>query len=243
MPTSPFLFLSNMAARTGCWIQQRGTATRAVGDPHRVAPGRMRPRYAGCRRGGPFSTVWARGFLRRGPQEELDTCHVGRERDPPVGCQAVGMGRLGQPHGEHGSLQPMRRLPSSGKMRWVQLGGSATGGMLAPHSLPGVGGSRSSALPLRKRRGDSDRGGSLGTESYIGAGRWSCCAGASRRPGLPSTSRRGWEPYSGATAAHGTCPGRPLGTSSAGYRARRLGAGGACRRAGSQKKIRPLFSP
>ena len=35
----------------------------------------------------------------------------------------------------------------------------------------------------------------------------------------------------------------PMETLSAGHRARPLGAGGACRRADSKKKIRPPFSP
>lgn len=74
-------------------------------------------------------------------------------------------------------------------------------------------------------------------------GLWSCYAGASRQPGLTGPSRRGSGAMPRVHCGAGDLSGPPLGTLSAGHRARRLGAGGACRRADSQKKIRPPFSP
>ena len=101
-------------------------------------------------------------------------CRIGLRRAPSVGCQAVGVGILGQPCGEHGSPQPVRCLPGMRKMRadgWIQRGRLSHG--QHADTLLFVGGwvaTRAPCCPCAKRRGDSGRGGPPSTESYIGAG-------------------------------------------------------------------------
>lgn len=127
-------------------------------------------------------------------------CRAGLGRAQPVGVRPGGWGDWASRTGNLGSMAgAVLARQEEDASWWLDTTVSISSGQHTD-TLLFAGGWVAAGAPRRpcsKRRGDSGRGGPLSTESYIGAGRWSCCAGASRRPELPGPSRRGWELYGG----------------------------------------------